>query len=73
MKVFTENTAISLGLAAILAGGIIWLSSMYFETKANGEDIKEIKTNQMRYIEDVERIDARLSRIEGRLGVIETR
>lgn len=72
MKVFTENTAISLGLAAILAGGIIWLSSMYFETKANGEDIKEIKMGLPKYTENLEKIDIRLSRIEGRLG-IETR
>ena len=63
-----HNNTFAFPLRVMQAG---YSKEMYFETKANGEDIKEIKTNQMRYIEDVERIDARLSRIEGRLGVIE--
>lgn len=69
MGKISENTTITLGIAALFAGGLLWLSSMYSEVRANAETVKEIQTDQREYIAFVRSIDARLSRIEGYLEV----
>ena len=66
-KIVAYAEAIMAG--AVIIGGILWLSSMYDETKANGQDIHEIKQAQTKYVDNLEEINTRLSRIEGKLGI----
>lgn len=65
----SENTTITLGIFVIFAGGLMWLSTMYSEVRANTETVKQIQAEQREYIAFVQSIDARLSRIEGFLEI----
>jgi hypothetical protein len=65
LKIITENTAVSLSVLAVAVGGIFWITSLYFETHANSEEIKQLKEE----IKVINRIDRRLSRIEYKLGI----
>ena len=61
----SEKTAVSLGLVIVLAGGIVWLSTVFAQVRHNGEQISELKE----HAKVVESIDRRLSRIEGKLNI----
>lgn len=65
MQKITENTLIPLSLLAVIAGGIFWFSTLYAEVRASSTDIQDLK-NTMRQLQS---IDQRLSRIEGKLGL----
>ena len=56
----SQNTLIPISFAIVLAGGIFWLSKMYFTAEANRAAIEEIKT-------DLKQIDRRTATIEGLL------
>lgn len=64
LKVFslaiTENTKVSFGLLASVIAIVFWLVI---------EKVKAIEEKQESYVQIVQRIDVRLGRIEGKLGV----
>lgn len=74
-SVLSENTLVPLGAAialiAVVVGGVVWLTSLSNEVQAQTERLKEIRQDQSNYMEVIQRIDQRLSRIEGAVGTRE--
>lgn len=64
----TENTGISISLVISLAGGLVWLSTLYYKTEAMAQTVNRIEVKQDQYNENQSEIIQRLSRIEGMLG-----
>lgn len=69
MKSIDEKTLIPLGLVISIIGAILWLSSIYFETKSAADEIKSLKEENRELYRVFNTIDKRLSRIEGKLGI----
>jgi len=67
--VLNEKTLLPLSLVITFTAAAVWLTSVFAQVRTNGEKLKEVKENQKRYIDTVQRIDRRLSKIEGRLGI----
>lgn len=68
-KFISPSSAISISLAISLIGGASWLTTIYSEGKENAKKINLVAEKQEKTEEILNRIDRRLSRIEGRLGV----
>lgn len=68
-SVLNEKTLIPISMVVAFTGAIMWLSTVFAQVKTNGEKLKELKQNQKVYIDTVQRIDRRLSNIEGRLQI----
>ena len=47
MEILTENSAISIGLAIILGGGLLWLSSTRSMVKETIKDLEELKRDHL--------------------------
>jgi hypothetical protein len=62
----TENTLLPISLVIILAGGIMWLSSVWHQGNANAHSISELKEQRKYDREEIMRkleiIDAKLDR-----------
>lgn len=69
LKKITEETVVPLGLVIAAVGGVIWLTTILTNSEANTGEIKDLKERQDRYLELVQKIDQRLSRIEGKMGI----
>ena len=69
MKTITEQTLLPLSLVGVLIGGVFWFSNLWAISKQNSEEIKEIKSKQEEYVQNMYQVNQRLSRIEGALGV----
>lgn len=71
MKVveINEGTRLPLGLVISMLGSVVgvvfWLTTMYADLASAKEQVKELKVE----IKVLNRIDKRLSNIEGRLGI----
>ena len=61
-EIFSERTLVALTLAGSLVGGI------GFCTRAYGE-LEDMRVKQAEYQRFMERVDHRLSHIEGKLGI----
>lgn len=66
-RTITENTLIPVSLVIVLAGGILWLTTIQSQGEVNTVSIQEIKDRRE---EDVGRIDRRLERIESKLDTL---
>lgn len=71
MRSITERTMLPLSLIISLGGGIAWFTSLYSLSESNSERIAELTKKQEYYLQFIQTIDRRLSRIEGKLGVKE--
>lgn len=69
----TEKTPVTLGLvggsAVVLVGAILWLTTVFAQVRHNGSEISELKDDVKTYLNTVQTIDRRLSRIEGKLDI----
>ena len=69
MKITDKLTA-PMAIVPPFIGGVIWLTSVDTTGKSNNEKITELK-QQIKYLtEEIDHIDERLSRIEGKLDII---
>lgn len=64
-KAIDEKTPITIGLVVTLAAGIYFISGLKFQASANEKEIVDLKKK----ITVIQRIDTRLSRIEGALKI----
>lgn len=71
MLAVSEKTLLPLSLVIGIMGGSSWLTTIYVQNKAHAGMIEEIKVRQDAYTQTLQKIDARLSRIEGKLGLNE--
>ncbi len=69
IRSITEGTVIPLSLVLVLIGGIFWLSTVYSTANTTMEEVKLLRQKQDDYYDTIEKIDVRLSRIEGKLGI----
>lgn len=60
----TENTFVPVSLVISIAGGILWLSAMWYKTEASAAEIEKVKTDLAVLKFDV--VD-RLARIETKI------
>ena len=72
MNKISEKTLIPLSLLSAIVGGVIWLTTIFDQGRANAQVISEIKDgieelNEKIYIQ-LQSINTRLSRIEGKLS-----
>lgn len=58
---------ISLSSAAI--GCVMWLTTIYNQGTASASDIKEIKSRQDKYLDDISGIKADIGKIKGKLEI----
>lgn len=69
--ILTEHTLVPLGVIAVLIGGIAWLTTLYADTKNNGNTLLRIEQKQDTLedgiYQELKAINTRLSMIEGRL------
>lgn len=69
--ILTERTLVPLGVIAVIIGGIAWLTTLYADTKNNGQTLLRIEQKQDTLeggiYEELKTINTRLSTIEGRL------
>lgn len=68
-QVITENTGISVGVVALLIGGVFWLSTLYAKAQNTEETVDRIEKSQEEYNKNLLQINNRLGRIEGRLKI----
>lgn len=67
MEKITEKTLIPISLVAMLIGGVVWLSVMWYRTDASAKDIHQMKRDMAVLNDEV--ID-RLARIETKLDIM---
>lgn len=65
----TEGTLIPISFVCVLAGGIVWLTALASDTKMTKQQVEEINQKQDSYMSEIRKVDERLSRIEGKLGI----
>ena len=80
MRSITEQTLIPLSLAAGLIGAALWAASIKSDIRVTSENLDhferqalerfvKLEAHQEEYNSFIHRIDERLSRIEGKLGI----
>jgi len=69
MTKITEGTLMPLSLVILALGGVFWLSSINSDAKATRADVEILRQKQDEYLGEIRRVDERLSRIEGKLGI----
>lgn len=70
LQALTQDTLIPISLVITLIGGVSWLTTLYNETKANAAAISDIYQEQKLYQDKIDRVLVKLSRIEGKLGIL---
>lgn len=65
----SEKTTVSLSLVVVLIGGIAWLTNVAWRVSSVEAAAAGINQQQQTISKSLQRIDRRLSRIEGKLGV----
>lgn len=63
------DTVVPLGFIGVAITVGLWMGALDASTKSNTSEISELKRSQKEYVETVEKIDRRLSRIEGALEI----
>lgn len=66
--IISENTGISISLVITMAGGLVWLSTLYYKTEAIAHSISRVERKQDQYNDNQSEIIQRLSRIEGAIS-----
>lgn len=66
--IISENTGISISLVITMAGGLVWLSTLYYKTEAIAQSVSRVELKQDQYNDNQSEIIQRLSRIEGALS-----
>jgi hypothetical protein len=69
MGKITESTLVPISLVLVLIGATAWASAIHTDVVRAGESIKQLEGKQDEYIRTIQKIDERLSRIEGQLGL----
>jgi hypothetical protein len=64
-----DTTLLPLGLVILLMGAAMYIANDHAVIQASAKDIETLQQHQDDYIHDIEKIDMRLSHIEGALGV----
>ena len=68
-----EKTTITIGLLLLIltvfSGGVVWLTTVYADVRANTNAVIQIKQNSSSFLIHIQNIDRRLSNIEGRMGI----
>lgn len=71
----TETTLLPISLVLTIIGGVFWLTMIYSQTEANAKEISKIKDDGREIISKIDEKQTlmldRLSRIEGRLEIIQ--
>lgn len=62
-----EKTRITIGFLILLVGGIYWITSLFFEVKANSREIVSMKTDQRDEVKILNDIHVRVIRIEEKI------
>lgn len=70
MKSITENTTISITALSLLAGGIIWLSTLYSDVKVQGSQINKLEINQADMAKDLKELLENTYQIKAELNKI---
>lgn len=73
----TDSTLIPIGSIIVLAGGMFWLSMVYWNGTATAKGVEEVKTEQTKqkdeYNKTINEINSRMARMEQSLKNIEER
>lgn len=71
VRSLSDQTLIPIGLAIMaIGGGAAWLTSIHIETRANADMIREIKTAQDRYMEDIHAIRINITEINTQMKIM---
>ena len=72
--IIDSKTLVPLGLVGscvvILVGAILWLANVSSAATVNTSKLTTLEQRQEKYKDTLDRVDRRLSRIEGKLGII---
>lgn len=64
MRKLSEETYISLGLFVILAGAIVWFTTLYSKTEANASALSELQAEYKKMSRKLNRIDKAILALE---------
>lgn len=67
IRSLTEDTRISIGLVAIILGGVAFFTTMYVKGETTADAVTRVEDKQDKFNRMFLTIDGRLSRIEGML------
>jgi len=73
MNKITENTLIPVSLVISIIGGAVWVSAIWYDTRANAKSIEKIKEDQKvlanELVQTQKIMIEKLTRIETKLGI----
>jgi hypothetical protein len=67
LKTITEDTGISISVVMIIVGIVIWVTEVKLNADDLAKNVSNISQKQDAYSVELQKIDERLSRIEGKL------
>lgn len=69
VKKITEKTLLPVSLVIVLIGGVVWLTTLKSDADQLKQQIQLLQSKQDQYLEEIQSVNTRLSRIEGKLGI----
>ncbi len=69
IRSITETTFLPVSLCISLAGGIMWLTTIYNSVAAHEKTLERVEIRQEQYSKDTQLILEKLAKIEGKLGI----
>ena len=72
-NVLSEKTLIPISLVITIIGGVVWLTTLWFRTEAQAQNIAEVKAEQKSLVREVQdnnkEVMKKLIELEVKLGV----
>lgn len=69
LETISEKTLLPISFVVVLIVGIAWIIRLEARVDAAAKDSQRLEQKQDEYNKIVRRVDSRLSRIEGKLGI----
>jgi len=69
MNKISAKTPITISLMISIMVVVVWAITVWADVRANSKSIEQIEVQQKIYVDNVQSIDKRLSRIEGALNI----
>lgn len=69
IKLITKHTAIPLGLLIAFVTGIAWIVTLNAKSEETSKNVERLEMKNDQYVQTLDEINSRLSRIEGKLGI----
>lgn len=69
----TDSTLVPIGIVAVIAGCMFWISALYWNTMANAKNIEELKADKAQLQKDISEIKLGVSELKQSVNDIKER